>query len=203
MVTISTCASGIPTVVIKSISVLLRGAEFHSCSNSNSLFVDYWQHAGTCQQHVRETSPLSVESNHNAWHFPLCALSLFLSCSPSLAPSEWPSGDNFKLSVDKGFPDSRKDKLSCFFPPSEPHDWHFSFTFAPFPESQFTKRSCEVHTLEAGDSLISGKSNIHTDLWRDKVRAVEVETYKWRERARSPGKEVFLSRPVAIAAISH
>lgn len=131
-------------------------------------------------------------------------ISLFaLSHSFFLAPSEWPSGDNFKLSVDKGFPDSRKDKLSCFFPSSEPHDWHFSFTCAPFPESQFTKRSCEVHTLEAGDSLISGKSNIHTDLRRDKVRAVEVETYKWRERARGQGKEVFLSRPVAIAAISH
>lgn len=97
MVTISTCADGIPTVVIKSISVRLRGAEFPSCSSSNSLFVDYWQHAGTCQQHVGETSPLSVESQHNAWCFPLCV---------SRAASEWPSGDSSELSVDKGFPDS-------------------------------------------------------------------------------------------------
>lgn len=40
-VTISTCADGIPTVVIKSISVRLCGAEVPSCSYSNSLFVDY------------------------------------------------------------------------------------------------------------------------------------------------------------------
>lgn len=80
MVTISTCASPyIPTVIIKSISVLLHGAELHSCSYSNSLFVDYWQDTGTCQQHVRETASLSVESHHEGWHFPLYALSLSLS----------------------------------------------------------------------------------------------------------------------------
>lgn len=33
---------------------LLPRAELHSWSNSNGLFVDYWQHAGTCQQHLKE-----------------------------------------------------------------------------------------------------------------------------------------------------
>lgn len=41
MVTISTCAFGIPTAIIKSISVIVHEAELHSCSYSNSLFVDY------------------------------------------------------------------------------------------------------------------------------------------------------------------
>lgn len=89
MVTISTCASPrIPTVIIKSISVLLQGAELRSCNSSNSLFVDYWQDTGTCQQHVRselwETALLSVESHHKGWHFPFCTVSFFLSPSHSL-----------------------------------------------------------------------------------------------------------------------
>lgn len=36
---------------------LLPRAELHSWSNSNGLFVDYWQHAGTCQQHLKERQP--------------------------------------------------------------------------------------------------------------------------------------------------
>lgn len=117
MVTISTCASPyIPTVIIKSISVLLHGAELHSCSYSNSLFVDYWQDTGTCQQHVRETASLSVESHHEGWHFPLYALSLSLSpFFRSRGLSEGLSGDNLKLSVDKRFP----DKLGFFCPRPE------------------------------------------------------------------------------------
>lgn len=84
MVTRSTCASpSIPTVIIKSISVLLHGPELRSCSYSKSLFVDYWQDTGTCQQHVRATALLSVESHHEGWHFPLS--SLFLSFFPRLA----------------------------------------------------------------------------------------------------------------------
>lgn len=77
MVTTSICTSAyIPTVIIKSISVLLHGAELRSCNYSNSLFVDYWQDTGTCQQHVRGMALLSVESHHEAWH---SLLSLFLS----------------------------------------------------------------------------------------------------------------------------
>lgn len=65
MVTISTCVSPyIPTVIIKSISVLLHGAELRSCIYSNSLFVGYRQDTGACQQHVRETALLTVESHH-------------------------------------------------------------------------------------------------------------------------------------------
>lgn len=82
IVTISTCASPyIPTVIMKSISVLLYRVELRSCSYSNSLFVDYWQETGTCQQHLRETASLSVESHHEAWHFPPFSLSFSLVLS--------------------------------------------------------------------------------------------------------------------------
>ena len=94
MVTISTCAGPhIPTVIIKRISVHLHGAELRSCSYSNSLFVDYWQDTGTCQQHVRETASLSVESHHEGWHFPLYALppSFFLALPLRGCPETTPS----------------------------------------------------------------------------------------------------------------
>lgn len=38
--------------------------------------------------------------------------------------------------------------------------------------------------------------------YREKNRAIEMERYKWRAGACSQREEVFLSRPVAIAAIS-
>lgn len=112
MVTISTCAHGIPTVIIKSISVplhwgwvaLLQRLKQFICR----LLTARWHLSTTCQR-----ASLSVESHHKAWHFPLCPLSsFFLSCSPSRARSEGPSGDKFKLSVDKGFPDWQ-DEPSC------------------------------------------------------------------------------------------
>lgn len=106
MVTIRTCASPhIPTVIIKSISVLLllHGAALLSCSYSNSLFVDYWQDTGTCQQHVREAAFAVSGKSPQGLTFPSLSLSFFLSSSRCL----WggPSGDNFKLSADKRFPD--------------------------------------------------------------------------------------------------
>lgn len=67
----------IPPVIINSISALLRGAEPRTRSHSNRLFVDYWQDAGTCQQHVRQAASPSVESHRDSWHSPLCAPSVF------------------------------------------------------------------------------------------------------------------------------
>jgi len=86
MVTISACSiSYMPTVIIERIRVLLHGAEVHSCSCSNSLFVDYWQNAGACQQHIRELASLSVESHHEGWLTFPPLLPIFF-CLFSLAP---------------------------------------------------------------------------------------------------------------------